>query len=270
MAYKNRYFASVPATSSRETPIDIPIPIPDEEWFKHGEYYRLYGKLYTWDDLNSSSILYEESIPDLLGDWIASGMTKTLGEFARGEPQPENRDYPMTFYKKDLREFVEGGDAWVAINAGYEVTIDRTGLIIDVWDPVTKATYDQLGGKITDRETAYSRTPITPKVEPYQKPPTIEYPKAIPIPKEPKIPISPYEKDLPAAWLQLEAIQKYLKDLEVFNGTVASYFFAGFVVTQRYLEELSAARVLGTQTENAKIQLEELDKITTELERALS
>ena len=193
-----------------------------------------------------------------------------LQAFATARKEAVEEKYPKTFLPADKDQFVEGGDAWEALNKGRQVTLDKTGSIIDIWDPITKATYDQLGNKITDRENSYRLTPDKPKVEPYKAPPVLDPPKQIQIPTEPTVPAKLVVEESDPTAAKVNEIIQYLKDLEVFNGTVASYFFAGFVVTQRYEEELSAAKAPGTQTENAKKQLEEINAITDELERGLT
>ena len=63
-----------------------------------------------------------------------------------------------TYVKSDKDQFAEDGDTWNALKAGRQVTIDKDGHIIDVWDPATKKTYDILGNELGARETPY---PVT-------------------------------------------------------------------------------------------------------------
>jgi len=65
-------------------------------------------------------------------------------------------DETVTYLPEDKNLFGEGSDIWEALNAGREVTIDRNGFIVDIWDPVSKNTYDLLGNVIGTRDTAYS------------------------------------------------------------------------------------------------------------------
>jgi hypothetical protein len=56
-----------------------------------------------------------------------------------------------TFYPDQRDEFAEGGDAWLLLNDGLQVTLDRRGMIIDVFDPFTGKKYDALGTEIGTR-----------------------------------------------------------------------------------------------------------------------
>lgn len=60
-----------------------------------------------------------------------------------------------TFLPEDKGEFSEGSDSWQALNAGYQVTLDKNGTIIDIWDPETKTTKDILGNDIGTRDVSH-------------------------------------------------------------------------------------------------------------------
>lgn len=56
-----------------------------------------------------------------------------------------------TYYPHEMDLFAEGGDAWVALNQGRHITLDRQGFIVEIWDPSTGKQYDELGHEIGDR-----------------------------------------------------------------------------------------------------------------------
>jgi len=64
-------------------------------------------------------------------------------------------DTHKTYYPAEIESFTEGGDAYEALKAGREVTINSKGLILDVYDPRTKKIYDNLGNEIGTRETVF-------------------------------------------------------------------------------------------------------------------
>lgn len=83
---------------------------------------------------------------------------------------PEQQGGYTQYTSKDKHMWGDGGDAWEALNAGMEITTDRNGFIIDVWDPETKEYYDSAADAAFDRdvkgtrETSYSLPPSSKPV----------------------------------------------------------------------------------------------------------
>ncbi|MBA7649950.1 hypothetical protein ES703_57749 [subsurface metagenome] len=60
-----------------------------------------------------------------------------------------------TYRPADKDKFHVDSDAWLALNAGRDVTVDDRGVIIDIWDPATGKQYDILGNEIGTRTDPY-------------------------------------------------------------------------------------------------------------------
>ena len=58
------------------------------------------------------------------------------------------------WYPRQKDTFTKGGDAWKALNAGRQVTVDGRGFIMEVWDPRTKKLYDRYGDEIGTKDEA--------------------------------------------------------------------------------------------------------------------
>jgi hypothetical protein len=186
-------------------------------------------------------------------------------ELIKVNSEPE---YPKTYYPSDMGQFVEGGDAWEALNLGRQVTLDKTGNIIDVWDPVTKKTYDVLGNEITDRETSYRTSPVKPKVEPYKAPPEGEVPKTWPpaIPDKPTLPQPMFEWDDLQGRDTINALIQYHKDSEKHYDAILFNIGWCLEFIRVCLKELQASSVSGTQSENYLLNQTALHDGTTKLE----
>ncbi|GAG80839.1 unnamed protein product, partial [marine sediment metagenome] len=61
----------------------------------------------------------------------------------------------FTYKSEDKDEFTEHGDIWEALNAGFQVTLDDRGMILDIWDPATGDTLNFYGFKIGTRSDPY-------------------------------------------------------------------------------------------------------------------
>jgi len=74
--------------------------------------------------------------------------------------EPINKGHGIYTYTPAMKDqFAEGGDAWEALDDGRQVTLNKDGMIIDIWDPVTKKTYDVMGHEIGSRDTPYAAVP---------------------------------------------------------------------------------------------------------------
>jgi hypothetical protein len=79
------------------------------------------------------------------------GRRRKKGEINMDQQQPFIRYYP-----KDRDEFAKGGDAWLSLNAGYDVTMtERAPFITDIWDSKTGKLYDLLGNEIGWRDRPF-------------------------------------------------------------------------------------------------------------------
>ena len=171
-------------------------------------------------------------------------------ELIKVNSEPE---YPKTYYPSDKDQFGEGSDAWETLNAGRQITVDKTGSIIDVWDPVTKKTYDVLGNEITDRETSYRTSPVKPTVEPYKAPPEEEVEETWPpaIPDKPTLPKPMFEWDDLQGRDTINALIQYHKDSEKYYDAVINHMGWCLAFIRAILGEMIAAKAPGSGTENA-------------------
>ena len=67
----------------------------------------------------------------------------------------------VKYFPADKGKFYKDSDAWSALNAGYEITINPDGSIVDVWNPQTNEILDVFGNVIGIRATTY---PLPPSV----------------------------------------------------------------------------------------------------------
>lgn len=58
--------------------IHVPIPVPNEPWYKEGKVYEICGEIYTYKELFSLSLLVEEGIGDTISLWVEAGHPPTL------------------------------------------------------------------------------------------------------------------------------------------------------------------------------------------------
>jgi len=297
MAYKKRYFAGVPVVTPAAEAAAVPPAAPAEPGEKAylEELQRFRILLNTKTFVEAVNIMCEETGNDDweendMGegseDWRSDFFRKTIGASIIPDYTNDTQKwawklwvdecikwysatlYPQTFYPSQKDLFVKGGDAWEALNAGWQVTLDKTGNIIDVWDPVTKKTYDVLGNEITDRETSYRTSPVKPQVEPYKAPPEEKVPKDTPhdIPAKPTLPQPMYEWDDLQGRDTINALIQYQKDMD--KRLTSILFDIGWALEgiRVCLGEMEAAKVLGTQTENFQGNYDALGITTNKLE----
>lgn len=94
-------------------------------------------------------------------------VTKTIRNVHGGDAGDRDKGYvayrekefrnPMgtTYMPEDKDKFSEGTDAWNALNAGYQVTVDERYNIIDIWDPATGDVIDVFGNRYSSRKDPY-------------------------------------------------------------------------------------------------------------------
>lgn len=83
-----------------------------------------------------------------------TGKTATSG-YPEGYTKEVKNPLRVTYKPADKDNFSEGSDAWEALNAGRDVTLDDRGTILDIFDPATGKQYDVLGNEIGTRTDPY-------------------------------------------------------------------------------------------------------------------
>ncbi len=79
------------------------------------------------------------------------GMSSHSNDSSQEQPYADQDQYE--FSPEQIDDFPEGGDAWQALNAGYNIKLDPSGMMVDVVDPNTGQHYDNLGNQLNESTT---------------------------------------------------------------------------------------------------------------------